>query len=334
MKLGKPKRRLFKNMQIIKPPRLKIGSTVGIISPSGSPFDSDFTSQRFEKGIESLKNDFGLNVRIAENCREKFFYSAGTRAQRLEDLHTMWMAEDIDMIMMSIGGNTATELLDGIDFEVIRRNPKIFCGISDGTVLLNAIFAKTGLITYHGPDLCFTFGQPMSPSIRKNIQETFFEDTVQNLQPNPSWKAYEHPEVIYPGWRAVRSGKASGRLVGGHISLVLNNLSLGYAPNFEGSILFLEGTHKIESLHRDLYSLKLHGVFEKISGIILGWFEWKTPGIIKNDRLISDVVLEITKEYNFPIIEIGELGHCVENYIFPIGGNAVIDVDEKRISFD
>lgn len=321
-------------MEKIKAPRLKVGSTVGIISPSGSPFDSDFTREKFEKGIECLKKDFGLNVRLAKNYSEKLFYSAGTRAQRLEDFHAMWTNPDVDMILMSIGGNTATELLDDIDFDIIKRNPKIFSGISDGTVLLNAITSKTGLITYHGPDLCFTFGQPISACIRKNIQETFFQDTVQHLQPNPSWRAYEHPEAIYSGWKTVRSGKASGSLVGGHISLILNNLSLGYTPDFDGSILFLEGTHKIESLHCDLYSLKLHGVFEKISGLILGWFEWKTPSIPEHDRSVSDIVLEITKGYNFPIIEIGELGHCVENYAFPIGGNATMDADEKKISFE
>lgn len=319
-------------MKVIKAPRLKVGSTVGIISPSGTPFDTDFTSEKFEKGIECLKRDFGLNVRLSKNCNEKFFYSAGTRAQRLDDFHSMWMAQDIDMILMSVGGNTATELLDGIDFDLMRKKPKIFCGISDGTVLLNAIFSKTGLITYHGPDLCFAFGQPMSASIRKNIQETLFQENVQHLQPNLSWKAYEHPEVTYSGWKTIRHGKASGHLVGGHLGLFLNNLSLGYVPDLRDSILFLEGTSKISDIHRDLYSLKLHGVFAKISGLILGWFEWKTPNTLGHDRPVSDIVLEITQGYDFPIIEIGELGHCVENYAFPIGGKSVIDADEKKIN--
>ncbi|MBI3619545.1 LD-carboxypeptidase [Candidatus Roizmanbacteria bacterium] len=239
-------------MKIIKPKKLQKGDAVGIISPS-KPIAKKLYRQ-FDVAVAALQ-EFGLKVKFGEHIFDQYFYSAGTRETRIKDFNKIWQDPEVKMILMSQGGQTANHLLDGIDYEMIKRRPKIFAGISDGTTLLNAIFSKTGLVTYHGPD-------------------------------------------------------------------------------FEDAILFLEGTDDIAHLDRQFTALKLNGVFGKISGLIIGWFEDHEMKDKDTDREVPDVILEVTKNYSFPILEIGELGHNVENYILPIGCTATIDADNKYFSID
>ncbi|MCK5556446.1 MAG: hypothetical protein KAI76_09425, partial [Alphaproteobacteria bacterium] len=134
--------------------------------------------------------------------------------------------------------------------------------------------------------------------------------------------------------KCVRSGKASGVLVGGHSGCLISTMLADYAPKFENTILFLEGTDDVGDLDRQFTALKLNGVFEKINGLIIGWFDNHELEDKSKNREVSDVILEVTKDYSFPILEIEELGHNVENYILPIGCVATIDADRKYFSID
>jgi len=319
-------------MQTIKPKKLKQGDMVGIVSPS-SPIPEELKKQFYE-GVRVLEEEFGLRVKYTERVFDKYFYNAGTREARIKEFNEVWADPEVKMVLMSIGGYTANHLLDGIDYEMIKNNPKIFAGISDGTTLLNPIFAKTGLITYHGPDLLFTFGQSITTQIKENIKQTFLADFAPaeiKLEPNKNWQHQENPEIENPGWQTVRSGKAEGILVGGHIGCICDLMTAGYAPDFQDKILILEGTEEDYETDSQLTRLKLAGVFEKINGVILGWFEdFPGQGYDKR-RPVRDIILEVTKGYDFPILEISDLGHNVENYIFPIGTKAKIDADKKEI---
>jgi muramoyltetrapeptide carboxypeptidase len=320
-----------KAMKLVKPSRLHRGDTVGVFSPSW-PITND-TRQRFDEGIERLKS-FGLNVKLGKHVFNQYYYSAGTREERLEDLHDLWTDPQVKMVLMSQGGNTANQLLDGIDYNLLRRNPKIIAGISDGTVLLNAIYAEAGLVTYHGPDLIWTFGQDMSNQIEENIRGTFFDARPQELQPNKNWHHQTKSDIEYMGWRCLREGEASGRLVGGHVRVFANTVLAGFEPELKNSILFLEGTDNVGRTNSFITALKLHNVFDLVSGVILGWFEDSELEEKALNRSVGEVFLEETKEYEFPVIEIGELGHNVENYVLPIGCKATIDATKKRISID
>jgi muramoyltetrapeptide carboxypeptidase len=233
---------------------------------------------------------------------------------------------------MSQGGQTINHLLHGIDYELIRREPKILCGISDGTALLNAVFAKSGLVTYHGPDLLFTFGREMSEPFHKNLRATFFEGDVEPFHSNPAWRHQESPVLTYGGRSCVRGGRAAGHLVGGHCERVMELLAMGLAPDFNGAILFLEGTENVAYLDRIFTTLRLAGVFDRIAGLVLGWFEWREPEDKAMNRPVSEIVLEVTDGLSFPILEIGELGHNVENYVFPVGCMAEMDASARSLS--
>ncbi|MFX1482659.1 MAG: LD-carboxypeptidase [Promethearchaeota archaeon] len=316
-------------MKPIKPLRLREGDSVGVFSPSW-PVTSDRRHQ-FDRGIATLRT-LGLDVKLGEHILSNHYYSAGTREERLADLHSLWQDPDVRMILMSQGGNTGIQLLDGIDYNVLKANPKIIAGISDGTTLLNAIYARTGLVTYHGPDLMWTFGLEMTSQIRDNILKTFFQGDVGELKPNERWKHQNRPDIQYLGWRCIREGETTGRLIGGHIRVFSNTLLAGYGPDLKDAILFLEGTDDVGRTDSFISALRLRGVFDEISGAVLGWFDNSDIQERGMNRSVSEVFLEITKDYDFPILEIGELGHNVENYVFPIGCKAMMDAGTLKLS--
>lgn len=318
-------------MKIIKPQKLQKGDVVGIISPS-EPITEDLRKQ-FDAGVTALEQ-FGLKVKLGQHVFDQYFYNAGTREARLEDFHAMWKDPEVKMILMSQGGETANHLLNGIDYASIKRHPKIFAGISDGTTLLNAIFSKTGLITYHGPDLVWTFGRKITKLHRENFVKTFFDGNVGRMHEDKHWAHEEKKGLKRRKWRCVRQGKASGILVGGHVGCLSQTILAGYGPNFKDTLLFLEGTDNVADLDWQFTALRLHGVFKKTKGLIIGWFENYEIKDKTKYREVADVILEVTKDYSFPILEIGELGHNVENYIFPIGCRATIDTQKKYFSFD
>ena len=318
-------------MKIIKPKKLKKGDVVGVVSPS-EPVTKKLRKQ-FDVAVAALQ-EFGLKVKLGEHTFDQYFYNAGTREARIEDFNKIWKDPEVKMILMSQGGETANHLLDGIDYEVIKQNPKIFAGISDGTTLLNAIFSKTGLVTYHGPDLLWTFGRKVTEPYKQNFVKTFFDGNVGQLHEDKNWQHQERKDVKRSGWRCIRSGKATGMLIGGHSGCLSSTMLSGYGPDFENAILFLEGTDDVGHLDRQFTALKLNGVFGKIRGLVIGWFEDHEMKDKEKNREVSDVILEVTKNYSFPILEIGELGHNVENYILPIGCVATIDADKKYFSID
>lgn len=321
-------------MQIIKPKRLQKGDTVAIVSPSSAVLEE--LKSQFDAGVIFLKS-LGLKVKIGKNALRRYYYSSGTAEERLSDIHEAFADKNVKAIIMSIGGETANHLLDGLDFELIKKNPKIFLGISDGTTLLNPIFSKTGLVTYHGPDLIFTFGLSMSPLIKENFIKTIFEGKVGQLLPNSEWKGHDklNENEKYKGWQCIRKGKTIGQLIGGNINCLTNLDNTEFRPDYRGAILFLEAfMATIEDLDRAFTHFRQTKVFDEISGLILGHFYGSHMKDENQDREAKDVILEVAKNYSFPILEIGEIGHNVENYIMPIGCQATIDAENKYFSIE
>ncbi len=318
-------------MKIIKPKKLNKGDIVMIVSPSNEVPEK--LMGQFNNGVKFLEG-LGLKVKIGKNALGKHFYSSGTIKERLEDIHKAFADKNVKAIIMSTGGKTANNLLDGLDFDLIKKNPKIFSGISDGTTLLNPIFSKTGLVTYHGPDLVFGFGLPMSPLFKENLIEIWFKGKIKKLDPNPNWRGLDelNKNIEYKFWQCVRKGKASGRLIGGNTSCLVTLDGTDYRPNYKNSILFLEAfLPDIKELDRVFTHFRQAKVFDEINGLILGHFYGSHLEDKKQDREVQDLILEITRNYSFPILEIGEIGHNVENYIMPIGCNITIDADKKTI---
>lgn len=317
-------------MDIIKPKKLKIGDTVGIVSPSGY-IDKSLKPQ-FHNGIAFLEN-LGLKVKVGKNVFKRHYYSAGTAAERADDLHEMFLDPEVKAIIQSQGGETANEILDHLDWNLIRNNPKIFGGMSDGTILVLSILAKTGTITLHGPDLLWGYGQGVSHYEAESLKNILFSGKSFKVMPDPGHEVSAESLNSSKKWKIWRKGVAEGRLLGGNISIVQALQSTDFEPSYQDSILFLEGyANNVEELARRFAGLRQTGVFKKIKGIVLGYFFNNKAHDSLSDRPVGDVLLEASASYNFPILEIGEIGHNTPNCNLPVGAMARLDAEKMDFS--
>lgn len=314
-------------METIFPARLRKGDKIGIVSPSNT---LEGRMDKFHKAVENFRRIFEVEIVVAPHALGRHFYSSGTTRERLDDIHSMFSDPSIKAIVCSVGGDTAVDLVDKLDYGLIKSNPKIFTGISDATTLLNPIFAKTGLVTFLGIE--FTeFGEFEMAYESEQIKKFLFEGEAGEIPANPNWKDFYSTPTRYQGRRIIRKGTAQGKLLGGNFDSFIQILFTPYTPDFQGSILAVE-TYRYtkKEIHKAFAQLRLQGVLEKISGLVIGYcIGSDDEGIPGNERDIGDLLLEVTQKYSFPIVEIGEIGHYVENAIIPIGAEASLEADSR-----
>ena len=288
-------------MTIIKPPRLKTGDHIGIISPAGPVSQSDL-----QAGCETLQSA-GFNVRSATHLYDRNGYLAGKDEARLEDLQTMFLDQEIKAIFCARGGYGCLRILEKLDFRVIQENPKILVGFSDITALLMAIHGMTGLVVFHGPmvrDLAS--GHPHN-------RESLFH-MLSSAQPL-SWDLSQC-EILRPG-------KARGPLMGGNLSLVCHLLGTPFMPSLHGCILFLEDRGEVAyRVDRLLTHLRLSGRLKGITGIIAGQFD--ETGI---DAPQNRLLLDIAADLGVPFVAGFPVGHGKRNTTLPMGPSALLDTD-------
>lgn len=320
-------------MKTIKPARLHKGDRVGVVAPSQSIYDR---TDRFNRAVGVIEDTYEIKLEFAPHTLGEYYYSSGAVQERLDDFHQMIMDPTIKAVFFALGGFTANELIDGIDYDLIRKNPKIITGISDCTTLLNPIYARTDLVTYHG----FEFSSYGYPNERQyeiaSIIKTFFDGHVGEIKPNPNWSDVKGLYTRYSTWQTIRGGKAKGVLVGGNLTSISHFIGTKYAPDWSNKILILEG-YKLDKrrIHTYLVDLRLKGLFDQVSGIVLGYFVGSDSDDNEyNSRPLGDVVREVTEGYDFPIMQIGEIGHYIENAIMPIGIEASMDSDKLTFTIE
>lgn len=291
-------------MRTTIPPILSKGDTIGIISPSLQTYGE---SKKINEAVSWLKKN-GFKIKFSENINSKNFGSAGTRYQRANDINSFFADSEVKAIFCTIGGDTANQTLDLLNYKMIASNPKPIIGYSDNTNLLLGIYSQTGLETYHGPNLI------QIPTITKTSQQQL----IQILSGNYNQKICDF-EIIKPGI-------AKGKLLGGNLFIINNLKSTVYSPNYNGAILFWEDINEgLGSLEYQLYQLHLSGILGKISGMVIGHIVQTKQGDI---RPYKDIIMELTKQYNYPIIKTNCFGHSVKRFFtFPIGRNSIIDTN-------
>lgn len=295
-----------------KPAALKQGDTIGIISPSEPIAPEQRRKEGLQKGIQVLE-DLGFRVVLARNALKSLSYMAGTPEERVADIHEMFANSKVKAIMCSWGGKSNNQLLDMIDYDLIARNPKVISGFSDPANLLNAIYAKTGLVTFYGPNIVGKL-QPIGNTI------DFFR------------KAVMHGEIGVIETSApremIKPGRAKGRLIGGNLGcFALGLLGTPFQPDFTGAILFWEtGTNRPQLIDQYLTHYRLCGVFDKIAGMVIGYLGESAEERAWRQRSIKDTVLTVTQGYDFPVMQINSFGHGeIENITLPIGCQAFMD---------
>lgn len=294
--------------------KLKKGDTIGIIAPA--------SCTTYEKVLEAKKNieDMGYQVILGECTKKQWYSYAGTDEERAEEINSFFADKNIDAIICMRGGYGSNRLIELLDFEVIKRNPKIFVGYSDITTLHIALNEKANLITFHGP---------MAVS---NFTGNYNRDTYENFIEILSNSKYEQSiKNITKELKVLNEGRAKGKLVGGNLATLIATLGTEYDLDYNGKILFLEEIgEKTYKIDRFLNQLKKHGVFEKIEGLVLGDFKNCIQDSEK-DMTLLEVFQNYFKELKKPVIYNFESGHSEPMLTLPLGAICEIDTYNKEL---
>ncbi len=293
--------------------KLTKGDTIGILSPAGAVK----TPQMLESAVKKIES-FGYNVKLSKNVLNCADYLSGSDDERLEDLMGFFRDNKIKAIVASRGGYGTIRLLDKIDYELIKNNPKIFCGFSDLTNLLNAFYQKTGLVTYHSPMAVFDFGEeePSSDTI-----ENFFDVLGRKIELPYSFLANDSFACINPG-------KARGILAGGNLASIVSTFASGYQLDFKGKILLLEDVAEpLYKIDRMLQQMRLASVFRKVKGVVIAGFS----GCDAQEEQVISFLRGFFKEYSFPVFYGFNAGHFNPKYTLPIGGKFKLDANKGEL---
>jgi len=318
-------------MKLLKPPRLKKGDAIGIVAPS---FPVLQLQTQYSAGIENLMKQ-GFRVKEGETVKLAHRgYMAGTDVQRARDINVMFADEEVDAIMCAIGGSVAIRTLRHLDFESIRENPKIFCGMSDITTFHAAFLSKTGLSGLHQTDVIFGFGADMGSAEAKYEVNLFLRVTeiAEPLGPLPA---------LTP-WETWREGAAEGRLFGGNLPSLQALLATPYFPKLDEDIIFFWEcmARPIDNIDHMLVHFREAGVFDKTRGMMIGKIRGEEAGALKDmTSEVKEVALDVTEEFDFPIIGGMDFGHYTPNLPLPMWmkasmyseGGAKVSIDEPYV---
>lgn len=320
--------------------RLKKGDTIGVFSPS-SPI-TYVCPKRFERSKKYLE-DKGFKILEGNLTGKHDFYRSGSIKERAEELNSLIRNPEVKCIMSTIGGMNSNSILPYIDYDAFKKNPKIIIGYSDVTAILLAIYAETGISTYYGPALVASFGE-LPPFV--DCTYKYFKDILIDEPKFPyvfetpkywtdeyiNWETQDRSKEKRDNkWITVYEGVTKGRVIGGNLNTMQGIWGSKYMPEIkEGDILFIEDSLKdAATIERSFSLLKLNGVFDKISGIILGKHELFDDQ--KTGRKPYEILLEVLGDKKLPFIADFDCCHTHPMITLPIGCEIELDATNKNI---
>ncbi len=319
------------------PRKLSRGDVIRVVAPSCS---MSLIGERERALAEKRLTDLGLSVSYGKNVEESDLFGSSSIESRVQDLHDAFADPKIAGILTVIGGHNVNQILSYLDYELISRFPKPLCGFSDITALGNAIFAKTGLVTYSGPHYSsFAMVKGLEYSIEKFVACLMQEGPI-HIEQADSWsddKWYEDQEnrefINNEGYLVINSGRAEGRIIGGNLCTI--NLLHGteFMPPLDNVILFIEDDYEAHpaTFDRDLQSLIHQREFPGVRGIVIGRFQKASNMSI--EKLIK--IIQGKKELSdIPVIAQASFGHTYPHFTFPIGGTARLQARGKEVLLD
>lgn len=321
--------------------KLEEGEGIGIFSAS-SPISST-VPVRYRRGKRYLEEK-GFFVVDGDLCGKQDFYRSGSIRERADEFNGLLYREDVQVVMAAIGGNNTNSILPYIDYEYLKKHPKIVIGYSDTTALLLAIYEKTGIVPFYGPALASSFGE-LPPfvdwtfeSFRTLLCQKGFVLPYRYEMPPVwteeflDWATQDRPKKEEKNrWICVKEGCCEGRLIGGNLNTMEGFFGTEYMPRIrEGDILLLEDSLKDAcTIERSFSLLKLVGVFERIGGLILGKHEkFDDNG---TGRKPWDILLEVAGDVSFPILAEFDCCHTHPMLTLPIGCRYRLDAGKRQV---
>ena len=283
---------------------LKKGDMIGVIAPS-SPVDKEDLEVINQSVL--LLESAGFHIQFGKNVFSHSLGYSATPKEKAQDINNMFADKNIKLIFCLSGGFNSNSTFEYLDYDIIKNNPKPICGFSDSTSLTNAIYAKTGVITFNGA----TFKALTSWQTEYAYKEVIKRFVKGNLS-----LGQKDDEYI-----TIKDGIVEGKLVGGNLSLTTQMCVGNYSIDFNDKILFIEEfclETPPELVSNYFYHMKQNGVFDKIKGIWVGNYD----GSVALEKILLDVLED---KYNFPIIKSNNFGHTERKTVIPVGAKAKID---------
>ena len=296
----------------VKPAALPKGGTIGIITPG-----SALSRSAFEKTLANLEEQ-GFKIKYTPNVRVRTDFLSGTDEQRVEDIHQMFADDSIDAVFCARGGYGSTRLLDLINYDIIRNNPKPFLGYSDITALHSAFYKHTGLVCFHGP-------------VGASEWNDFSADYVTDVMIKGKKVKISAEEPV-----AIHEGSATGKLIGGNLSLLSSMVGTPHDPDYSGHILFIEevgeSTYRVDRMLTQLLSA---GKLKNVAGIALGYFTDcdTNPDSPYYEYSVGlrEVFVDRLGDLGVPVVFGFPFGHEPHNATLPIGVEAALDAEKGQI---
>ena len=293
------------------PSKLNLGDMIGVVAPS-NPIVGD-NIEEIKKAKEIVEKS-GFKVKFSKNLFSNTNGYSSTPQEKAEDINEMFKDENVKMIWCAKGGSNSNTIFDYLDYELIKKNPKIICGYSDITSITNIITARTCLVTFSGTNF---------KTIATDETDYSYKEALKRFVDGSLELGRENEEYI-----TIKEGQAEGELIGGNLNLLHNLVAGKYKVDFKNKILFIEelGLETDPALVSNfLTCMKQNGVFEQIKGLWLGNYQHESN--ISLEKIVQDV---LGKNYNFPIIKSDNFGHIETKTVIPIGTKAKIDTNKRR----
>lgn len=311
----------------LRPRVLKPNDAVGLITPSTYVSDPD----RLALAVRTVEY-FGLKAKLGRNVRQREGYLGGSVQERLADLHAMFADPEVKAVFPVRGGYGSAQLLDGVDYDLIRRNPKILIGYSDITALHLAIHQRTGLVTFHGPVTISGF----SEYTQKHFRQALFETAPLGALSNPPESNPLRPAHTL---RTVRPGRARGPLTGGNLTLICALMGTPYEIDTRGRILFLEDVDEQPySVDRMLTQLRLAGKFRNVAGVVFGECANCRPREFRpsfeSTLSLGEVIDQILGRLEVPVLSGLAIGHTDDQLTLPLGVMSSLDADKGTLTIE
>lgn len=299
---------------LISPPALAHGQTIGIVTVSAP--EPHLFPVEFQRGLDALSRE-GYDLRLARHANASRGYMAAPEHELAEDLHEMFSDPSIAGVICAGGGTNANRLLRHLDFDLIRSNPKVFVGVSNPTVLINAVMSKARLITFHGPSVVWDWGSRDRP-----------EWTAQHFRHIVAGEA-EGADLSRFGLRWLKEGAASGPLVGGNLSSLRSLIGTPWEPEWSGRVLIWEDVGEdVEHLDAALTHFRDAGILTQLRGMIVGKLVDCEPS---RDWGVEQMMSDLLGEFDFPIAVGIPFGHTPLKFTVPLGVTVELDSVRARV---
>ncbi|CAH1058946.1 S66 family peptidase [Paenibacillus pseudetheri] len=318
----------------MKPNKLKPGDELRIISPARSL--SLIAAEQRKIAKEQLQK-LGFRISFSVNSFEKDDFVSSSIESRVEDLHEAFLDPNVKGILTTIGGFNSNQLLRFIDYSIIAGHPKRLCGYSDITALSNAIYAKTGLVTYSGPHFSSFAMLHDNEYTTEYFRKLMMDNKEIVVKPSKHWSDdewYRDQEnrvfIRNEGPFIINDGEAKGTIIGGNLCTL--NLLQGteYMPSLKNSILFLEDDYESSpaTFDRDLQSLIHQPDFQHVKGLVIGRFQ---QGSRMTKNLLIKIITSKEELSDIPVIADVDFGHTSPMITFPVGGQASLRAYGVRV---